>query len=124
MMRFFGSSAPAAGVGPLGQLDSLRVPARMAWAKLMASFFPRPAASFGLMLSFGAASAEASPMADSAAGDAGVAIAAESMVVASAGAGAAATSPPLTVDFGASAAQPVRTRNERTPASGVRTEDM
>ena len=61
MIRFFGSRAPAIGAGPLGQLASLRVPARIAAAKLSASFFPRPAASLGLMLSLGVGAAAASP---------------------------------------------------------------
>ena len=47
MIRFFGSSAPGSGAGPAGQLAILRVPARTAEPKLVASILPRPGISFG-----------------------------------------------------------------------------
>src|SRR5215207_9207849 len=51
MIRFLGSSAPASGAGPAGQLAALRLPARIATAKLVASFVGRPGASLGGALS-------------------------------------------------------------------------
>src|SRR6476620_4675966 len=117
-MRFFGSSAPAIGAGPAGQLDSLRVPARMAAAKLVASFFGRPATSFGLMLSLAAATPEVpagAAAADTVVGSAGVAVSVAGAALVPAGVGVAATSPPLTPERGASATQAVRTASERAP---------
>src|SRR5215217_2403733 len=104
-MRLFGRSAPAIGAGPMGQLDSLRVPARIAAAKLIASFFPRPATSLGEMLSELAGSETAASVEGAAADgvvvdaagstvDAGLASAGVALL--SAGAGVEATSPPLT----------------------------
>src|SRR5687768_10444869 len=115
MIRFFGSSAPGAGVGPFGQLSSLRVPARTAAAKLIMSFLLRPATSLGLMLSFGVdtSATEAVDAGTLAVADALVAV---SLVVDAEGVGVPATSPLLTADLGASAAQAVRTRIERAPA--------
>src|SRR6188472_2194349 len=124
MMRFFGRSAPAIGAGPAGQLGSLRAPARTAAAKLMASFFPRPAASLGEMLSAadGAPAAETGGVVSSAGGvgaasadvdvaTGGVAAeaaeAAAALLSAATGAGVADTSPPLTPERGASATQAV-----------------
>src|SRR5829696_8354649 len=51
MIRFFGSSAPGSGAGPAGQLAALRFPARIAAAKLIASFLLRLATSLGTALS-------------------------------------------------------------------------
>src|SRR5688572_5949678 len=82
MMRFFGSSAPAIGAGPAGQLDSLRVPARIAAAKLIASFFGRPGASFGDTLSPATGSVTA-PVAVAATG--GVVVAADGVLAVASG---------------------------------------
>src|SRR5215207_6135123 len=120
MMRFFGSSAPATGAGPAGQLAVARVPARMAAAKLVASILPRPGASFGVMLSPGNDSA--APVA--------VAVVAESLEAGVAdgvgeGEGAAATSPALAADCGASVAQAETRSVVATMAeSGMRSRDM
>src|SRR5687768_13840362 len=131
MIRFFGSSAPAIGAGPVGQLDSLRTPARIAAAKLIASFLVRLAASLGAMLSPATGSTAASvPVAVTggvvAAPDGVLAVAAGTPIAAaesraeagplSTGVGADATSPPLTPERGASAAQAVSRAIERTPA--------
>src|SRR6476620_874586 len=100
-MRFFGSSAPAIGAGPAGQLDSLRTPARTAAVKLAASFFGRPAASFGLMLSVAAVvEAAVAGAAAVAVGPADGALSDAALVPA--GVGVVATSPPLTPERGAS----------------------
>src|SRR6186713_2885144 len=138
MMRLFGSSAPAIGAGPAGQLDAFRVPARTAAAKLMASFFPRPAASLGTMLSAPAGSPATGGVVSSAGGvgaaadgvvaTGGVAVeateSAAALLSAPAGAGVAETSPPLTPERGASATQAVRMASERTLAKEKRTGDM
>ena len=119
--------APAAGVGPPGQLDSLREPARIAAAKLIPSFLLRPATSLGLMLSLGE---DASATGSVAAGSAVAGVPAEGEAaaleseVAPAGVGPPATSPPATPDFGASAAQAVRTSSDSAPAREERTGDM
>ena len=138
-MRFFGSSAPAIGAGPAGQLASLRVPARIAAAKLVASFFGRPGASLGTTLSPATGPATAS-VAVAATG--GVAAAADGVLAVAAGMptaaaestadaapvstgdGVDATSPPLTPERGASAAQAVSRASERTQAREERTGDM
>src|SRR5829696_979151 len=122
MMRFFGSSAPAAGAGPDGQLACLRIPARIAEPKLIASFLPRPAASLGLMLSVGAGSAVADSVAEVFV--AGTAEDTESEAVAPAGSGVPATSPLLTPERGASVAQAVSAARARAARRGERTEDM
>src|SRR5881275_1280837 len=54
-MRYFGSSAPASGAGPVGQFASLLLPARIAAPKLVASVLLRPGISLGAMVSPGAA---------------------------------------------------------------------
>src|SRR5215207_7463042 len=125
MMRFAGSSAPAMGAGPLGQLASLRVPARMAAAKLVTSIFLRPAASFGAMESPGDGSTI--DVAGPAAGEAADAVSppAESEVaVADALAGGVATSSAVTPDRGASAAQAAITSAVVTATAEDRTKDM
>ena len=75
------------------------------------------------MLSPGAAVVVADSVAVDATGP-DVAGVAESVVVAPAGTGVAATSPALTPERGASATQAVRMASERTPTRGERTEDM
>jgi hypothetical protein len=134
MMRLFGSSAPAIGAGPAGQLDAFRVPARTAAAKLMASFFPRPAASLGTMLSAPAGSPAVAETGGVGAASAdvvatgGVAVeateSAAALPSAATGAGVDDTSPPLTPERGASATQAVRMASERTLAREKRTGDM
>src|SRR5215204_4700022 len=121
MMRFFGSSAPAAGAGPGGQVDSLRIPARIAAPKLIASFLLRLAASLGLMLSVDTGSAVAGPAAEALVVDAAENV--EAAAVAAAGSGIPATSPPLT-ERGVSATQAVRAARARAARRGERTEDM
>src|SRR6187549_306225 len=115
MMRFFGSRAPAIGAGPAGHVASLRVPARIAAAKLVASLVGRPGASLGLTLSPAAEPATASV---GGATTGGVAAAADGVLAVAAGipraaaestfdgapvstgVGVEATSPPLTPERG------------------------
>lgn len=141
-MRFLGSSAPAIGAGPAGQLDSLRIPALIAAAKLIASFFARPATSLGAMLSPGAGAASAAGAAPEGVATSdgavvadgvfavagGVPMAAmESAVVVAplpAGAGVDETSPALTPERGASATQAESSASESAPTRDERTEDM
>jgi hypothetical protein len=113
----------------------LRVPARIAAAKHVASFFPRPAACFGLIVSLAAvAEAAAAPeLAGAAASAAGAAVeivdvgsvagavSVDGAALAPAGVGVAATSPPLTPERGASLTQAVRAASERTPRRVERT---
>src|SRR5215207_5131002 len=126
MMRFFGSSAPAAGAGPDGQVDSLRIPARIAAPKLIASFLLRLAASLGLMLSVDTGAVVAGPVVGASVVDAAVDAVedAEPAAVAAAGSGVPATSPLLTPERGASATQAVRAARARAARRGERTEDM
>jgi hypothetical protein len=110
----------------LGQLDSLRIPARIAAPKLIASFVPRPATSFGLMLSLAVVVVATTVSVAGVPGLAAVGsvdgeLSAAGEPVVPAGVGVAATSPPLTPERGESVTQAERTASETTPRRVERT---